>query len=505
MKKFVLPVVFVLLVAASYFVLGRKPSRGPGESSMTTAKVQRGDLIVTVSSTGTIEPVVTVEVKSKASGVVNRLPVEEGDHVEKGQIIATLDETDLLNDVEQSKADLDVAKATLAQAERELKKSQELLGRNLASEDEVEKLKTEVVRAKAQLVRARVDVANKDERLKEAVVRAPLSGIILQKNVEEGQIISSGISSVSGGTLIAVVADMREVYVKADVDETDIAVIEPGQKAKVVADAYPDDIFEGEIVRIAPLAKVEQNVTTFEVTSKVANPQGKLKAGMNATVDIAAGERFGVLMVPNEALREPGRGLNRGEGNGEKGSVSVSPGPGKTGEKNAPASTDPRASARGDDRSRRAGGGVAGEIPGGMAGQERQGAGEAKEGGVTGGRPVGARGGYGVLTERSPGSGGAKEEGGGPGASWGREKFDAAAPRPKAKQVMVGRGGKFVPEIVLAGINNFENTEILQGLKEGDEIQILTGGPSGSMSQTMEQRERFKARMSQGEMGGLRR
>jgi HlyD family secretion protein len=164
--------------------------------------------------------------------------------------------------------------------------------RGLLSEAEMDQVRLEEVRAKAQLVKAETEVATMEIRLKDSVVRSPISGIVLQKNVAAGQIISSGINSVSGGTLIATVARMDSMYVYAEVDEVDIGQVRIGQHAKVVPDAFPEEVFRGSVLRISPLAKVEQNVTTFNVTVIVSN-FAEIRAQMMAlnAADSSSGQR----------------------------------------------------------------------------------------------------------------------------------------------------------------------------------------------------------------------
>ena len=159
-----------------------------------------------------------------------------------------------------------------------------------------------VAQAKGKMVRGRIALDQAMVRLSETVVRAPIDGIILQKFVEEGQIISSGISNVSGGSPIADIANMKQVYIEAGIDEIDVGKIHIGQSAKVVAEAYPQANFEGQIIRIAPEAKIEQNVTLFDVIIEVENIDGKLKSGMNATAEITIALENDVLLVPNMAL-----------------------------------------------------------------------------------------------------------------------------------------------------------------------------------------------------------
>jgi len=307
-KKTILMIAVIAVVAGGYFFWPRKSAEkaatGPAALNMQrTAVIKRGDLSALVSATGKVEPIHKVEVKSKGSGQIMEMPVEEGDRVQKGSLIARVDETDPRNEYEQAVADLELAKASLTQATSNLQRQEELFKRGLLSQAELDQVKLEEVRAKAQLIKAQTQKTTTEIRLKDSIVRAPISGIILQKNVQAGQIISSGVNSVSGGTLIVTVADMDSVYVYAEVDEVDIGQVKIGQTARVVPDAFADEVFAGTVIRIAPLAKVEQNVTTFNVTVVVPNPQHKLKAGMNATVDMTVADRRNVLLAPKEALK----------------------------------------------------------------------------------------------------------------------------------------------------------------------------------------------------------
>ncbi len=305
-KPIILTAVVALILAGGYWLWPRKSvekTAMPGMSLRTVA-VKRGDLAALVSATGAVAPIQKVEVKSKASGQILAMPVEEGDHVQKGALIARIDETDLRNDYEQAVADLEVAKATVAQTASNVKRQTELFNRGLLSPAEIDQVKLDEVRAKAQQIKAESALLAAETRLKDAVVRSPITGIVLQKNVEAGQVISSGINSVSGGTLIATVANIDSVYIYAEVDEVDIGQVHIGQKAKVVPDAFPDDVFYGYVLRIAPLATVEQNVTTFNVTVVVANINGKLKAGMNATVDLTVADRQDILLAPKQAVKD---------------------------------------------------------------------------------------------------------------------------------------------------------------------------------------------------------
>jgi multidrug efflux pump subunit AcrA (membrane-fusion protein) len=142
------------------------------------------------------------------------------------------------------------------------------------------------------------------ERLKDTVLRSPMDGIVLTKDVDKGQIISSGISSVSGGTTIATIADLSLVYIRSDVDETDIGKVKKGQAVRITPEAYPDSVLEGKVESIAPQSKTVQNVTTFEVTCKVENKSGLLFSGMNVSTEVVAEEREDVLTVPLAAVKD---------------------------------------------------------------------------------------------------------------------------------------------------------------------------------------------------------
>jgi len=264
--------------------------------------VERGNFKIMVTANGGVIPIDRVEIKSKASGLVEELPVEQGDHIKMGDLIARLDQKDERAAVSQAQADFDIATAELKKSQREFERRNELFAENLVSEEEKDQIELNLAIAKGKLVQATTALDRAKERLSESIVRAPIDGVILQKYVEKGQIIASGISNVSGGTPIVDIADMSSVYIQAGVDEIDIGKIKVGQKANVIADAYPDIIFNGKIVRIAPEAKIEQNVTLFDVIVEVQNREGKLKSGMNTSIEITIIQEDNVLLVPSIAI-----------------------------------------------------------------------------------------------------------------------------------------------------------------------------------------------------------
>lgn len=304
-KKWIIAIVVIVIVVAGGTYLYTDSRSGEATETGVRFKeftVERGDFLTMVSASGVVIPIDRVEIKSKASGRIDNIPVEEGDFVEKGELVCRLDQTDVQAEVDQAKADLEIAEAELKQAQNSFERQQKLYDKGLISEEAYDQAALALAQAKGKMVRARISLDQANTSLNETVVRAPIDGVILQKYVEEGQIISSGISNVSGGSPIADIASMKNVYVEAGIDEIDVGKINIGQTAEVVAEAYPRMTFRGEIIRIAPEAKVEQNVTLFDVIIEVENKDGKLKSGMNATAEITIASQKDVLLVPTTAL-----------------------------------------------------------------------------------------------------------------------------------------------------------------------------------------------------------
>ncbi len=307
MKKFIIIAVVLIISALGYyfFVYGKNGEENPFEIQQITAEAFKGDLVVSIHSNGRITPVQTVEIKSKASGEIIEMAVDVGDYIQKGDLICRLDTTTVMNSYRQAKADLNVARVTVDKRQREFERQKTLFEKGLASEKELDDMELLLEQARASLVRNEAAFSIAEEQLEDTEIRSPISGIALRKEVEEGQIISSGVSTVTGGTLIMQVAEMDSVYVVAEVDETDIGQIEMGQKVKVNADAYPDLNFRGQVMKIAPMATVEQNVTVFEVTTQIDNSEGYLKAGMNSSIEIITAEAYDAVLVPNGAIKDP--------------------------------------------------------------------------------------------------------------------------------------------------------------------------------------------------------
>jgi HlyD family secretion protein len=288
-----------------FFLSGNGSDSGRNRIKFKEVVVERGTFQIIVMANGVVKSIDRIEIKSKASGEIVELPVEEGDFISQGDLIARLDQKDERAEVAQAQADFDIAMAELKQAQSTFERRNQLFQDNLISEEEQGQITLDLAVAKGKVIQTSTTLERTQERLSEAVVRAPIDGTILQKYVEEGQIIASGVSNVSGGTPIVDIADMSSVYIETGIDEIDIGKVQIGQLATVIAEAYPELKFNGTIVRIAPEAKIEQNVTLFDVVVEVKNNDGKLKSGMNTRVEIEIVKKENVLLAPVITMQIP--------------------------------------------------------------------------------------------------------------------------------------------------------------------------------------------------------
>jgi HlyD family secretion protein len=265
--------------------------------------VVRRDIVVSAQASGTIQPDTVVEVKSKASGEILELKVETGQLVKRGALMVRVDPRNPRNLLAQAQADLEVAEARLTNATSQKRRADELFKSQSITEQEHESALLDYANARAEVVRARVAGDDAKNQMDDTNVLAPITGTIIEKLVERGQVISSPTRDVGGGTVLLKMADLGLVQVRTLVDETDIGKIQTGQQATVTVDAYPNRPFEGAVIKIEPQAITEQNVTMFAVLVRIDNRAGLLRPGMNSEVEIHVGERADVLAVPNGALR----------------------------------------------------------------------------------------------------------------------------------------------------------------------------------------------------------
>lgn len=265
--------------------------------------VARRDIVVSASAAGAVEPVTTVDVKSKASGEVIAVYVETGDAVKAGQPLVRIDQRTPLNALRQAEANIDVAKAQLANADAQLKRAEDLHQSAAITDQEYESARLQAAQGKAQLVAAERTLQDARISYEDTDVRAPIAGTIIQRGVALGTVISSAMSNVGGGTVLLQMANLDTVQVRALVDETDIGKIQAGMDVTITVDAFPNRPFRGSVLKIEPQATVQQNVTMFPVLVRIPNEGGLLKPGMNAEVEVHVGNRAQVLAIPNAALR----------------------------------------------------------------------------------------------------------------------------------------------------------------------------------------------------------
>lgn len=268
-----------------------------------TASIQRASISVSVGSSGAVEPLTTVEVKSKASGEVLGLLVETGDYIEEGELMVRIDPRTVRNRLAQAEAVLKAAKSRRQISETQMTRADSLVKRGTYTEIDREQAALELANAEAQVVSAEVDVENARIAVDDTDIRAPVSGTVIAKPVEKGQVISSPTQDFAGGTVLMTMADLSAVQIRALIDETDIGKVQPGMLAEVTVAAFPNQPFPGEVIKIEPQAVVEQNVTMFAVLIAIQNQDGLLMPGMNSEVEISIAERNNVMSLPVMALR----------------------------------------------------------------------------------------------------------------------------------------------------------------------------------------------------------
>ncbi|HVZ48366.1 MAG TPA: efflux RND transporter periplasmic adaptor subunit [Gemmatimonadaceae bacterium] len=292
-----------LAAALAAFSCGKAPV---ATLQVQTDTVQRRDIVVNAEATGVIEPINVVEIKSKtASGQILAMTIDVGTYVRSGDLIVQIDTTDLHTQLVQYLSDKDAAQQTYDVAKQVLDRNQTLFDQHVITKDVLENAQNSEANAKAALLRAETNVTLQLQKLKDSKVVAAVEGTILTKPVSIGQVIQAGGGSVSGGTVIATMADLTQVRARALVAETEIGQLQVGQDAVVTVDAYPDRAFNGTVEKIEPQAVVQQNVTMFPVLISLNNAEGLLRPGMNGEVNVRTNERDQVLSVRNDAIRSP--------------------------------------------------------------------------------------------------------------------------------------------------------------------------------------------------------
>ena len=332
-------VVIVLLIAGGVFAATRG---GTKIDPSKLAKVEKGDLAKSVVATGKVTPITKVEVKSKASGIVKNLLVDYGDHVKKGQLLAQLDKVEIEAQVAQSRAALEAAQANLTSSQADFERAkvdaegpdvpvfkraydratgmakdgvvsasalddaqknyEMALNKQNVSKAQVTVLKAKIAQAAAQVAQDQANLKQLDEQLSYTDIISPIDGIVLSRDVEMGDAVSSILVLGSSATLVMTLGDTSEVYVKGKVDESDIGKVYLGQRARIKVESFKDKTFDGKVTKISPMGVEKDNVTTFEVRVSIQNPGGELKAEMTANAEIILEEHKNVLQIPEGAI-----------------------------------------------------------------------------------------------------------------------------------------------------------------------------------------------------------
>jgi HlyD family secretion protein len=442
--------------------------------------VERRDIAVSALASGTIQPDTTVEVKSKASGEILKLMAETGQLVKRGAPLVQVDPRNARNALAQAQANLDVAKAQLTNATSQKNRSDELYKSQSITEQEHEQSLLDFADAKSAVVNAQVAVDNAKIQLEDTDVRAPITGTVIEKDVERGTVIASATNNVSGGTTLLKMADLNLVQVNTLVDETDIGKVQPNQLATVTVDAYPNRTFDGTVLKIEPQATTQQNVTVFPVLIRIDNRSGLLRPGMNTEVEIHVGERDSVLAIPNAALRtqrdvgSAASVLGLSADQVQQQLAASAPRRGAAGGSFGATHGEPRDSLH---QPTEAGGADSNARRVRADSGFRTGAGAGADSGTRVRRYAGARG-----------SGGA-----GGGVMRQARSTDAGGGR---YIVFAKRNGSPTPVWVRTGLTDLDYSEVLQGLKEGDSVYVL---PSASLVQSQQD---MKQRMNQITGGG---
>lgn len=273
---------------------------GEGTDTYRLVTVERGDIETVVSATGTLEPVTTVEVGTQVSGIINEILVDFNDAVIEGQVVARLDTTLLEIAVREAQANLIRGQAEVAKAERDFERFSKLSEEGITSGSDMDAATYSRNIASANLSGAQVSLDRAEQNLEYATITAPISGVVVERNVDVGQTVAA---SLSAPQLLLLAADLARMQILVSVDESDIGLIEEGQTARFTIQAYPDDTFSGTVQQVRLQSTSQENVVNYSVVVDVSNDDGRLLPGMTATVDFLVDQATDVLRVSNSALR----------------------------------------------------------------------------------------------------------------------------------------------------------------------------------------------------------
>ena len=298
LSKVWLVVAVVIIVAIVAWALSG--SKKEEQISFETAAVAPANIMNSITATGTIEPVTSVTVGTQVSGIVSKLYVDYNSVVKKGQVIAELDKTNLMSQLNSAKTQLATAQSQLNYQTTNFNRYKTLYQKGLVAADDFDSAKLSYTQAKEQVAAAKEEVQRAQTNLGYATITSPIDGIVLSKSVEEGQTVAASFSTPE---LFTIAQDLTNMQVVADVDEADIGDVKEGERVSFTVDAYPDDTFEGTVKQVRQEATTTNNVVTYEVVISAPNADLKLKPGLTANVTIYTAERKGVLSVQSKALR----------------------------------------------------------------------------------------------------------------------------------------------------------------------------------------------------------
>ena len=296
-KIWIAVVVIVIIAVAAWAMSGGKKEE---DINFKEEKVGLKTLQNSVTATGTIEAVTSVTVGTQVSGIVNKLYVDYNSQVKKGQVIAELDKTNLLSELNTAKANLASAQSSLNYQAANMERYKTLYKKGLVSADEYENALLTYRQAKEQVASSKENVQRAQTNLGYATITSPIDGTVISKSVEEGQTVAASFNTPE---LFTIAKDLTNMQVVANVDEADIGNVKEGDRVTFTVDAYPDDTFEGTVKQVRLEATTTNNVVTYEVVISAPNADLKLKPGLTANVTIYTQERSGVLAVANKALR----------------------------------------------------------------------------------------------------------------------------------------------------------------------------------------------------------
>ncbi|HXK09194.1 MAG TPA: efflux RND transporter periplasmic adaptor subunit [Vicinamibacteria bacterium] len=325
-RRLILGALALVLLSVFGLVAARRGGHEIDPSRL--AAVEKSDLARSVVATGKVQPLTKVEIKSKASGIVEKLDVDYGERVKEGQVLAELDKEQLEAAVRAGRANLLAAEASWERTKiaaegpdlpfllTALERSRKLYADGLIAPSLLEDAdkayqlalnaqtaaKSQARVSKAEVEKARASLEQAESDLRYATIRSPMDGLVLSRDVEVGDAVSSILVLGSQATLVMTLGDVSEVYVLGKVDEADIGRVYMGQRARIVVESFKDKSFEGKVTKISPLGKEKDNVTTFEVRVSISNPTGELKTNMTANAEIILEEKKGVLIVPESAV-----------------------------------------------------------------------------------------------------------------------------------------------------------------------------------------------------------